>query len=293
MTTHGSARGADLASAAGGASAPADGFLADEEAAVFDIGIGAEDLRPLERRPDAALGRFLTRRAAVDLLLHDGRSAWEDERITHRAPFVEGGWLTEDGEPTPSGARLRADLAGQACTLRLEALDAAGALTATLSCGRAFAVVVAGTERRPHLDEPEAADDIVSVDVVPASAVPLLLARWGGLTPTWSVGDRLAPLDDAAFRRRLADPAEPPPPGADADIEAVWQRPWTLWRVCGVEAELELEYLNAGDRGQLVPRRTPDGRIRLVSRPGSLVWGDLQQVYGRLPAGRECAQTDW
>lgn len=253
---------------------------------------GAEDLSDVQRRPDPAIGRMRLRSGAVKHLLRpSGLQGWTDERGSDRELLIEQGWTTVDGDPTSAAVALHRELRDQGDVLHLTAVDSRGVVRGQIHCGVERAVVVVSTTRRSVSQLPSAVPapgeaDLgdVEVDVVPLSAVPLLLARWGGLTPAWTVGDRLAPLAADVVRRRVLDPQQPLPDGADDDLVELWQRPWTWWTVATAGREVDLEFINAADRGQLVPRDKTDGSLRLVARPGSLVWGDLQQVCGRLPS---------
>ncbi|WP_168582329.1 hypothetical protein [Gephyromycinifex aptenodytis] len=261
---------------------------------------GAEDLRPLQRRPDQKIGVFRLRAGAVRHLLQpSGLEGWTDERQADRDELAARGWTNEDGEPTAKAVELDRQLRAHGDVLHLSAADASGVVQGWIHCGADQAVVIVGPTQRPSnvaqnpfsrqggLPEPQAD---VMVDVVSLDAVPLLLARWGGLSPAWSDLEPLTLVDTDVLSRRVADASEPALPEADADLARLWERPWTWWSVATASREVDLQYINAADCGQFMPRRNDDGTTALMARPCNLVWGDLQVVCRRLPSRSD---EDW
>lgn len=255
---------------------------------------GSEDLSATQRRGDRDIGGFRLRAGAVRHLLQpSGLDGWTDERRVDRETLVSRGWTTRDGDPTPQAGGLHEELRAHGDVLHLTAADARGVVRGWIHCGAERAVVVIDPLRHcahdlpspvsSSADAPEATDEVV-VDVVQIADIPVLLARWGGLAPTWTLTEALTPVDAMAVRRRVLDAREPLPADANTQLADVWERPWTWWAVATADRRVDVQFIDAGDRGQCVVHDVADDRTLLVPRPGTLVWGDLQQVVGRLSA---------
>lgn len=252
---------------------------------------GSEDLSEVQRRPDRGIGTFRLRAGAVRHLLQpSGLEGWTDERRADRETLVSQGWTTRDGDPTAEAGVLHQELRAHGDVLHLTAADTRGVVRGWIHCGAERAVVIIDPLRHyahdlpspvsSEADAPEPTDEVV-VDVVQLAAIPVLLARWGGLAPTWTVTDPLTPVGARAIQRRVLDAQEPPPADTHAELADVWERPWTWWSVATADRQVDLQFIHAGDRGQYVSHDRQDGDALLVPRPGTLVWGDLQQVCGR------------
>lgn len=255
---------------------------------------GNEDLSAVQRRPDRGIGTFRLKAGAIRHVLQpSGFEGWTDERRADREILAAQGWTTRDGDPTTEAVALHRELRDHGDVLHLTAADTQGVVRGWIHCGDTRAVVIIDPKRHYAYDlpssvsgegdAPEPTDECV-VDVVQIDAIPILLARWGGLAPTWTVAEPLTPLRASAIERRVVDAEEPLPSGANADLAEVWERPWTWWAVATTGREVDLQFIHAGDRGQFVSHVVQDDRTRLVPRPGTLVWGDLQQVCERLPS---------
>lgn len=162
----------------------------------------------------------------------------------------------------------------------MRATDAGGTHRGWIRVGATLMVVAVEAER-VSLGAEAVERGLMSFEVQPVAALPIVLARWGGLAPTWNY-DEVHDLGDAAGVRavedKVRDAQTPPPSGADEGLRDLWRRPWTRWTVRGPRLAAPVEYLSVPGAGQYVVRRRTNGGTVLAPRPGSLVWGDLQQL---------------
>lgn len=200
------------------------------------------------------------------------------------AELVAAGWLRADGAPTARTTDLRRGLGESRTSLTLRRTDATGEHRGWVCAGARLAVV--GLEERTlaFSDDVEGAPrGSMTFEVAPVSALPIVLARWGGLTPTWNYDDPHDLSDVAALQARVIDPAVPPPGDADPELRTLWAGSWSRWSIRVPATDTALEYLCVTDAGHYVVRRRTAGGTVLAPRPGSLVWGDLQTLVAALP----------
>lgn len=191
---------------------------------------------------------------------------------TDRAALADLGLIAVDGQLSPAGRRLRDDLRTAAIVL-LRSAEADGVEH------RARLYVGARQLLYQGVHSGAAARLTSELLVLPADAVPLVLAGWGRLQPMLEAGeDRHGPIDRDAFRRRCATAAEPVPAAADPALAALWAAPWRSWGAQCDLREVWLDYVDVEGFGTYVVRGRGDDAIQLVARPSSLVWGDLQGV---------------
>lgn len=213
-----------------------------------------------------------------------GIGAVEALAATDRAALVEIGLVGEDGRFTPAGRRLRDDLR-DACVVLLFAGEADEPVRrARLYVGHRQMMYVAV----PAAEDVRQAHEML---VFPADAVPIVLARWGRLQPSVrAAGTGYGPIAREAIWARCASSAEPPPVGADEAMAGLWSRAWRVWGAqCDVR-DFMLTYVDVEGLGTFAIRRAGDESVRLVPRPSSLLWGDLQGVLGPL---RSRPSDDW
>lgn len=201
-----------------------------------------------------------------------------------RAELIESGWFTAQGEPGPHTKDLRRELEVSRTSLELRATDARGVRRGWVCAGRGLAVVA--FEQAPLSPTAEPATTprgAMTFETVPVSALPIVLARWGGLAPTWNY-DAVHELSDAfAVDARVVDRRTPPPEGADDGLRDLWSRPWTRWSIRCDDLGIDAEYVAIEGAGHYVVRRSTSGATVLAPRPGGLVWGDLQKLVAGLP----------
>lgn len=236
---------------------------------------------PAAAAPAAQVGLEVLR-----AFLDTGRvEGWNDLPRRDRGTLTALGWLDDAGATTELGAQARANLGAGARTLHLRSHDEATRVRGFVLVGAETALVAREAARaagRPDDGDDEGYRGDVVVDLVPVGALPLVLARWGGVRPTpHVVGETFRLGDGRALARRLRDASARLPEEADADLADVWSQPWTWWSVRTDEGEIELTYVDAGRAGQFAVR---ENGAALVRRPESLVWGELQRLPARLAA---------
>lgn len=234
----------------------------------------------------------VTLEAVTEFVETGAIAAWVELTGRDRATFTTLGWLDDTGTITVLGTQVRDDLAHPAHTLHLRSHDETRRVGGFVRVGARSALVVGEAAYTARSDDEDGAPyrGDVAVDLVPVAALPLVLARWGGVRPTGHVvGETFRLGDGAALGRRLRDAATVLPDDADADLADVWAQPWTWWSVRSDEGDVELTYVDAGSAGQFAVR---ENGAALVRRPESLVWGELQRVSARLAALRDEADPD-
>ena len=263
---------------------------------------GLEDLTAVRREPQrhgagpvlawTTLARLCGLRSeGVHARLGDEASEGPTTSLTARADRAEltrAGWLTARGELTPAGRELAQGLGAQPVVLGLHAWHRGELRRGWIVAGEHLAVAAYEEDAASAED---AAPGRVSVDVAPVNALPIVLAKWGGLAPTWNYDVAHEVSDVALVRDRVHDTSIAAPAGSDAELTQLWAQDWTLWGVRAPEADIDLEFLAIGEQGQYVVRERTDGATVLAPRPGSLLWGDLQLVLSALP-GHGPAERD-
>ena len=254
---------------------------------------GLEDLDAVGTGPQRRLAGPVVPARILDLLCAD----IDDESVLTqgvvRDELVEAGWLTTAGLPSPRLQELRRDLAVSRVSLRLDATSARGRRRGWICAGPRLAVVALEEDALPSSADPaRAARGAMTFEVVPVSALPIVFARWGGLAPTWNYDAAHELSDPAALEARVADDGAPLPSDADDTLRSLWSRPWTRWSIRWPERSLDVEYLAVAGAGQYVVRRAASGATALAPRPGSLVWGDLQQLVAQLPGQAPVEEDD-
>lgn len=193
------------------------------------------------------------------------------------------GLVAEDGTRTPTGRRLRDDLAGAPVVLLYATEPGVGTQRARLHVGKRHMLYIAadtwslpGSSPRPD-DSIDGHSDSTML-VFPSDAVPLVLARWGRLHPTHdTVQASYAPVDFATMMLRCRDPRVPAPTSFDDVGCRLWDAPWLVWGAQCDVLDISLAYLDVPGLGVHAIRRNDD-EVRIVPRPSSLLWGDLQSL---------------
>lgn len=217
---------------------------------------------------------------------------WEDVPEHERAELIRDGWFSASGDLGPRGSELRRGLGGHHTILALRARDTNGLRRGWVIVGDELAVTVLEEGIANAADAPQGQ---VAFEVGPANSLPIVLAKWGGLDPTWNY-DTAHELKDASLvQRRVSDASTGAPEGADQKLLELWGRDWTLWSITGPEAGVNLEFIAIGEQGHYIVRTRTDGATVLAPRPGSLVWGDLQLISTMLPGQPERSDDgeDW
>ncbi len=248
-----------------------------------------EDLEPVGARPLRALAGPRVGERLLAALCGDPQAGESgDLDAAEHAALVDLGWLEPDGEPTARTQELRGDLQESRTAITLVAHDRQGTRRGWVCAGLGQAVIGLEVEPvAPGLDAHAAPRADLTFDVVPVSSLPLALARWGGLVPTWNYDSTHELGEPAALDARVADAHAQVPDGADEGLRDLWGREWTRWTVQVPQQGVTLEYLAIAGAGQYVVRRRADGATVLAPRPGSLVWGDLQKLVLDLPGQRD------
>ncbi len=227
-------------------------------------------------------------RAAFDAMLRGELDVIDG--VADRAVLAGCGFLDAVGGPTQALGELVEDLS-DAVVLRLRHTDEQGATRgAELIVGRTVIVAVEpdrltrgdegpGGEAERAVAPDQRADAVVRFEVLPADAVPLMVARWWGIVPRLPA-DRpaLGPWSEEDVWHRLTDPTTPPPEDADEATLAMWALPWRAWGVRCPERAISRTYLDVRDQCTYVLSRLGSGGLRVVPRPSSLIWGDLQTI---------------
>lgn len=196
-----------------------------------------------------------------------------------RESLLTSGLVAEDGTPTELGRALREELL-DAPVLVLHRADAESLCAARLYVG----------DRHAVLDCAAHGEHSGAVRVVPASAVPLELARWGRLDPGFGDEEHVyGPFAEADVCARTLDPAAPPPKGLTESERALWAGEWQAWGATCEERGIRVAYLDVRGFGTFMMRPQGSGAILFVSRPSSLLWGDLQT----LPTEMVPAEPEW
>ncbi len=244
-----------------------------------------EDLRSVRPRPEHRLAGPMVSAGLLAVLCGEADAAPADlAGEPGRDQLVASGWFTADGAPTARTAELRRELGESRTSLTLRRTDAAGEHRGWVCAGPHVAVV--GLEERAlaYSDDLEKTPrGAMTFEVVPVSALPIVLARWGGLAPTWNYDDPHDLSDVAAVEARLLDATVPPPADADPGLRSLWAGSWSRWSIRVPATQAALEYLCVADVGHYMVRRRTAGGTVLAPRPGSLVWGDLQKLVAALP----------
>ena len=275
------------------------------DAAVNDVVLGGlEDLAPMHAAPRRRLSSPVVSDRLLALLCGqlDDDGVWAAEPA--RAELVAGGWFTESGDATERTLQIRADLGQERTALTMRATDVRGVRRAWICAGHEVAVVGVEEGELPLDADPDRTPrGPLTFEVVPVSSLPLVFARWGGLAPTWNY-DAPHEVPDTAVQARIADETAALPVGADDGLVGLWSRPWTRWSISrpegpddanpslGVPTRTHLEYVGVEGAGQYVVRRRHDGATVFAPRPGSLVWGDLQQLLAGLPGQAPVDEDD-
>ena len=213
-----------------------------------------------------------------------GVASYDDLGRSDRRALREAGFVGADGSPTPAGRALRDDLVGAPVVLLYRLERGVAGARARLHVGRRQLLAI-GPRDDASLDRRGASSHVDAlggpprtVDVLPADAVPILLARWGRLEPSReTTHGPFGPYEVDAVMRRCLDPHEPAPEGLDADSAEMWRRPWRVWGAQCDERNISLTFVDVPGHGPHVVRRRGDV-VSLTARPSSLLWGDLQAV---------------
>lgn len=205
----------------------------------------------------------------------DESRAWASATEGDRKVLLDLGWVDPEGELGATARSVRRDLREGSVTFAISATDADGELHGTVIAGSRHALAFVEAQPRPWGWGNRPVTHQVRFTVIEAGAVPIFLGRWAGLRPVLGRETVLEDLDPDLLEARLRDPATPPPAAAGEDMRRIWAEPWVLWTVSCPAREIWLNYLDAGDFGQFLLREGRGGRVRLVARPGSLVWGEL------------------
>lgn len=208
-----------------------------------------------------------------------------------RAALARAGWLTDAGDLGPRGRELADGLGESRTVIRLQAWHRGELQRGWVVVGEDTAVTAYETEPAPSEQAPPGG---VTFDVTPVNGLPIVLAKWGGLSPTWNYDTAHEVSDASLVRRRVHNVSAPAPAGGDPDLIRLWGDDWTLWSVRCEAIGVDLEFLAIGAQGQYVLRTRTDGATVLAPRPGSLLWGDLQLVLTKLPGlpGRPVGDGD-
>lgn len=209
-----------------------------------------------------------------------------------RAQLVPSGWLSTARGLGERGQELAAGLGTARTVLSLRAWHRGELRRGWVVVGDEVAVTAYEEDAATSEQAPPG---VVTFDVTPVDALPIVLAKWGGLAPTWNYDTAHEVGDAALVQRRVHDMGTPAPPGGDAELARLWQEDWTLWAVQDEASGIDLEFLAIGEQGQYVLRERTDGATVLAPRPGSLLWGDLQLVLATLSGGSQDGDDgeDW
>lgn len=203
---------------------------------------------------------------------------------TDRAALADLGLMGEGGTLTPAGRRLRDDLRYASIILLYSTEPDGTTQRARLYVGARQMMYLA-------VHPAEAARQTNELLVLPADAVPIILAGWGKLQPMVQSADvQHGPIDGDAFRRRCSGAGEPVPAGADESLTAMWRASWRPWGAQCDLLEIALSFVDVEGFGTYVVRGRDDGTVQLAARPSSLLWGDLQGVLRRLSRS---APSEW
>lgn len=226
---------------------------------------------------------------SLDILLSaDPQRVWSHLDEQDRAGLIEHGWVDTTGQLSPEAETWADDLQHDPVAWALSSVETAGEHCGTILLGTQVALIRVEARVRPWADITRPASRRCTAQVIPASALPLFLGRWGGLEPAWSLESQRCEVDTDLVEARLKDPRTPAPVDADAALAAMWANPWRLWRVSCPARQVELQFLSAGDRGQFLVTAADDpAQLRIVARPGTLVWGRL------IEAGRWRDPEEW
>lgn len=245
-------------------------------------GFVAEDLSQVRYPPEPFASTIvLSRAAAQHLYATEPAVPWEDLAPRDRGTLVDGGWYAGDGTYTRAGLKLRRDLLTGMSQGKLHRTDDRGQQRATIVTGISRALLLVEPHVRHWASKGDCDDAVVQVETLPVTAIPIVMARWGRLSPAWTFDTEHGPIAPELILRRLQDPRTPVPEDADASLAAMWAEPWLQWSATFHRGATHLSYLNAGDRGQYVFKEAEGGWVQLVARPGTLVWGDLQRLLTR------------
>lgn len=241
-----------------------------------------EDLEVLHRGPQWHLDGECVGAAAIARLTGAAQpwpsDAWDEIPVHEQADLVSAGWFTLRGDLGERGVQLRDGLGSRRTIVTLSAVDSVGPRRGWVVVGSRLAVTI--------IDESATGSgplDQLSFQVGPANALPIVLARWGALNPSWTSETTHVLSDPSLIRRRVQDAGILPPSGAHDELRELWQQDWTRWGVSVSELEIELEFLAIGGHGQYAVRTRADGAALLVPRPSSLLWGDMQLILAGLP----------
>jgi hypothetical protein len=98
------------------------------------------------------------------------------------------------------------------------------------SAGRATWSAWLGPERAVVAVRADPARDDLAVFIVPPAWAPVMAVRWLGVGPRPEAAPgSVAVVPMALLQQRLADRAVPAPPGAPAEVRALWDQPLVLW----------------------------------------------------------------
>lgn len=246
-----------------------EGVMAEDFSSVIDM-----DADPVRREAGPRV-----RLSLIERLYRDRpRTLWVDESLVERRDLIRRGWASEHGVLTHVGRAMNADLGYPAVQATLYRRTTDSLSSGSLLVGRECALATV-----THSDDPpDGGDDptnpLVRFQSMDADAVPLFLARWARLGPAWSFPTDHRPLEMSSVIKRLDDPDRPVPRGADEAFAAMWAEPWMQWGVVSADGSIDLHCIQAGRRGQYRVTFVDEGRVRLVARPSSLIWGDLVRV---------------
>ncbi|WP_116114930.1 hypothetical protein [Austwickia chelonae] len=201
----------------------------------------------------------------------------------HDQTFLhERGLLEADGRPTAAGQLLRHDLHSSSVVL-LYAVDTEGVHRARLHVGRRRLLYVGGPG-------PEHTPDTADILIYPADAVPIVLARWGGLHPSEETTDeQYGPICASDFWQLLTTADPGPLLALDSAQEELWNAPWRIWGVQSDPHGVSLAYLDVEGRGTYAIRHDA-GQVTIRGRHSSLLWGDLLATSTAIRGRRGC---DW
>lgn len=258
-----------------------------------DVVVDLEDLKVVQRGPQRHLNGPNVSPAAIARLCGTAApwpsDAWEEVPEQARIELVNAGWFTASGDLGSRGAELRDGLGAQRTLLTLTAAGGDGSRRGWVVAGAELAVTI--------IDEsPAGAGPVeqLSFQTGPASALPIVLAKWGALNPAWNYDAAHELIDAKLIEQRVRDSSTPAPDGADEELRWLWQQEWTQWGVVAPQLGVELEFLTIAGHGHYVVRTRQDGVTVLAPRPSSLLWGDVQSILAALPGRTDPdAAEDW
>jgi hypothetical protein len=130
--------------------------------------------------------------------------------------------------------------------------------------------------------------NLLTLDLVDLTWLPVSIAAWTGTVPTWTFGISPDTVDHGLFMRRLHGQDVPPPEEADAHLREVWQqRPWWWWRLTAPGTPRQVDVLHAGDRGCYeMTAGEAEGTVRLIPTPSFVIWHVIVEITNAAVTGQ-------